>query len=54
MSEAFTSAIPSERQKTAGAERFLGVIPKTADDVAKMAKRLARHCELDFYHEASG
>lgn len=23
--------------------RFLGVIPNTADEVAKMAKRLARH-----------
>ena len=29
-----------------GPVRFLGVIPNTADDVAKMAKRLARHGEL--------
>jgi transposase len=33
--------------------RFLGVIPNTAEDVAKMAKRLARHGELNFCYEAS-
>ena len=37
-----------------GPVRFLGVIPNTADDVAKMAKRLSKHGELDFCYEASG
>jgi hypothetical protein len=36
-----------------GPVRFLGVIPNTSDDVAKMAKRLSRHGELDFCYEAS-
>jgi transposase len=31
-----------------GPVRFLGVIPNAADDVAKMAKRLSKHGELDF------
>ena len=37
-----------------GPVRFLGVIPNTPDDIAKMAKRLAKHGELDFCYEASG
>lgn len=37
-----------------GPVRFLGVIPNAADDVAKMAKRLSKHGELDFCYEASG
>jgi transposase len=37
-----------------GAVRFLGVIPNTADVVAKMAKRLSKHGELNFCYEASG
>ena len=37
-----------------GPVRFLGVIPNTEEDVAKMAKRLSRHGELDFCYEASG
>ena len=37
-----------------GPVRFLGVIPNAADDVAKMAKRLSKHWELDFCYEASG
>ena len=37
-----------------GTVRFLGVITNAADDVAKMAKRLSKHGELDFCYEASG
>ena len=37
-----------------GPVRFLGVIPNAADDIAKMAKRLSKHGELDFCYEASG
>jgi transposase len=37
-----------------GPVRFIGVIPNAADDVAKMAKRLSKHGELDFCYEASG
>jgi transposase len=37
-----------------GPVRFLGVIPNTAEEVAKLAKRLARHGELDFCYEAGG
>src|SRR6516225_8047270 len=37
-----------------GSVRFLGVIPNAPDDIAKMAKRLSRHGELDFCYEASG
>ena len=37
-----------------GPVRFLGVIPNAADDVAKLAKRLSKHGELDFCYEASG
>jgi hypothetical protein len=36
-----------------GPVRFLGVIPNTAEDVAKMAKRLARHGELEFCYDAA-
>jgi transposase len=36
-----------------GAVRFIGVIPNTAEDVRKMAKRLAKHGELEFCYEAS-
>jgi transposase len=31
-----------------GPVRFLGVIPNQPDDIAKMAKRLGKHGELDF------
>ncbi len=31
-----------------------GVIPNQPDDIAKMAKRLAKHGELDFCYEAGG
>jgi transposase len=37
-----------------GPVRFLGMIPNAADHVAKMAKRLSKHGELDFCYEASG
>ncbi len=37
-----------------GPVRFLGVIPNQPDDIAKMAKRLAKHGELDFCYEAGG
>jgi transposase len=33
--------------------RFLGVIPNQPDEIAKMAKRLGKHGELDFCYEAS-
>ena len=35
-----------------GPVRFLGVIPNQPDDIAKMAKRLAKRGELDFCYEA--
>lgn len=34
--------------------RFLGVVPNGADDVAKMARQLFKHGELDFCYKASG
>ncbi|WP_396274960.1 IS110 family transposase [Granulicella aggregans] len=37
-----------------GPVRFIGVIPNQPDDIAKMAKRLAKHGELDFCYEAGG
>ncbi len=37
-----------------GPVRFLGVIPNVPDDIAKMAKRLSKHGELDFCYEAGG
>jgi transposase len=37
-----------------GPVRFLGVIPNAPEDIAKMAKRLSRHGELDFCYEAGG
>jgi transposase len=37
-----------------GQVRFLGVIPNAPDDIAKMAKRLSKHGELDFCYEAGG
>lgn len=37
-----------------GQVRFIGVIANTPDEVAKMAKRLSRHGELDFCYEAGG
>ena len=37
-----------------GPVRFLGVIPNLPDEIAKMAKRLSRHGELDFCYEAGG
>ncbi len=36
-----------------GPVRFLGVIPNQPDEIAKMAKRLGKHGELDFCYEAS-
>ena len=49
-----TISISVAEDGRSGPVRFLGVIPNTADEVAKMAKRLARHGELDFCYEASG
>ena len=37
-----------------GPVRFIGVIPNQPDDIAKMAKRLSKHGELDFCYEAGG
>jgi RpiB/LacA/LacB family sugar-phosphate isomerase len=37
-----------------GPVRFIGVIPNQPGDIAKMAKRLAKHGELDFCYEAGG
>jgi len=37
-----------------GPVRFLGVIPNVPDELAKMAKRLSKHGELDFCYEAGG
>ena len=37
-----------------GAVRFIGVIPNTAEELRKMAKKLAKHGELEFCYEASG
>ena len=37
-----------------GPVRFLGVIPNAPDDIAKTAKRLARHGQLEFCYEAGG
>ncbi len=37
-----------------GPVRFLGVIPNVPDEIAKMAKRLSKHGELDFCYEAGG
>ena len=37
-----------------GPVRFIGVIPNQPEDIAKMAKRLAKHGELDFCYEAGG
>jgi hypothetical protein len=37
-----------------GPVRFIGVIPNQSDDIAKMAKRIAKHGELDFCYEAGG
>jgi hypothetical protein len=37
-----------------GPVRFIGVIPNSAEAVAKMAKRLSRYGELDFCYEAGG
>ncbi len=48
-----TISISVAEDGRAGPVRFLGVIPNTADEVAKMAKRLSKHGELDFCYEAS-
>lgn len=48
-----TISISVAEDGRAGPVRFLGVIPNTSDDVAKMAKRLSKHGELDFCYEAS-
>ena len=37
-----------------GEVRFLGAIPNTPDEIAKLAKRLSRHGALDFCYEAGG
>src|SRR4051812_15282809 len=34
--------------------RFLGVIPNSAEAVAKMAKRLSKYGQLDFCYDAGG
>jgi transposase len=34
--------------------RFLGAISNSAEAVAKMAKRLSKHGQLDFCYEAAG
>jgi transposase len=49
-----TISISIAEDGRSGPIRFLGVIPNTADEVAKLAKRLAKHGELDFCYEASG
>jgi len=49
-----TISISIAEDGRSGSIRFLGVIPNTADEVAKLAKRLAKHGELDFCYEASG
>jgi transposase len=49
-----TISISVAEDGRSGPVRFLGVIPNTAADVTKMAKRLARHGELEFCYEASG
>ena len=49
-----TISISIAEDGRSGPIRFLGVIPNTADEVAKLAKPLAKHGELDFCYEASG
>ena len=49
-----TISISVAEDGRSGPVRFLGVIPNTPEAVHKMAKRLARHGELDFCYEASG
>lgn len=49
-----TISISVAEEGRSGPVRFLGTIPNTADDVAKMVKRLSKHGELDFCYEASG
>src|SRR5271170_744872 len=49
-----TISISIAEDGRSGPIRFLGVIPNTADEIAKLAKRLAKHGELDFCYEASG
>ena len=49
-----TISISVAEDSRSGPVRFLGVIPNTTEDVAKMAKQLAKHGELDFCYEASG
>jgi hypothetical protein len=48
-----TISISIAEDGRSGPVRFLGVIPNTTDDIAKMAKRLSKHGELDF-HELRG
>ncbi len=48
-----TISISVAEDGRAGPVRFIGVIPNTTDDVAKMAKRLSKYGELDFCYEAS-
>jgi len=49
-----TISISIAEDGRSGPTRFLGMIPNTADEVAKLEKRLAKHGELDFCYEASG
>jgi transposase len=49
-----TISISVAEDGRSGPVRFIGVIPNTPEAVHKMAKRLARHGELDFCYEASG
>jgi transposase len=49
-----TIAISIAEDGRNGPARFLSVIPSQPDEIAKMAKRLGRHGELDFCYEAGG
>ena len=44
----------SRRRAGTAPVRFIGVIPNQPDDIAKMAKRLAKHGDLDFCYQAGG
>lgn len=49
-----TISISVAEDRRNGPVRFLGVIPNRPDEIAKMAKRLSKHGELDFCYEAGG
>ncbi len=48
-----TISISVAKDGRSGSMRFVGVIPNTADDVAKMEKRFSEHGDLDFCCEAA-